>query len=134
MFVVPDLATMLTNECLKRGHSTYEISFLLKTLQAAEWHFLRDKEKHQVDFLPVVDNRPLSIIEVKVSDENFSPSLFRFHKKLESAKPYQIVYQLKRKNSKEGVRMLPAHEFLKDLRLSEESEHRPDGRRGILER
>ena len=74
------------------------------------------------------------MIEVKVSDENFSPSLFRFHRKLESAKSYQIVYQLKRKKSKEVVRILPAHEFLKDLRLSEDSEHRADGRRGILER
>ena len=80
-------------------------------------HFLRDKEKHEVDFLPVIDNRPICMIEVKVSEENFSPSLFRFHKKLENAKPYQIVYKLKRKKSKEAVRMLPAHEFLRDLQL-----------------
>ena len=80
-------------------------------------HYLRDKEKHEVDFLPVVDKRPLCMIEVKVSEENFSPSLFRFHRKLEHAKPYQIVYRLKRKKSKDGVRMLPAHEFLRDLQL-----------------
>ena len=80
-------------------------------------HYLRDKEKHEVDFLPVVDNRPLCMIEVKASEENFSPSLFRFHRKLEHTKPYQIVYGLKRKKSKDGVRMLPAHEFLRDLQL-----------------
>lgn len=80
-------------------------------------HYLRDKEKHEVDFLPVVDKRPLCMIEVKVSEENFSPSLFRFHRKLEHAKPYQIVYRLKRKKSKDSVRMLPAHEFLRDLQL-----------------
>lgn len=80
-------------------------------------HYLRDKEKHEVDFLPVVDKRPLCMIEVKVSEENFSPSLFRFHRKLEHAKPYQIVYRLKRKKSKDAVRMLPAHEFLRDLQL-----------------
>ena len=80
-------------------------------------HYLRDKEKHEVDFLPVVDNKPLCMIEVKVSDENFSPSLFRFHRKLENARAFQIVYRLKRKKSKDGARMLPAHQFLRDLEL-----------------
>ena len=81
-------------------------------------HFLKDKEKHEVDFLPVIDNRPLCMIEVKMSDENFSPSLFRFHRKLENANPFQIVYRLKRKKSKDGIRMLAAHEFLRDLHLN----------------
>ena len=80
-------------------------------------HYLRDKEKHEVDFLPVVDNRPLCMIEVKVSDENFSPSLFRFHRLLNDAKPIQVVYNLRRKKSKKMAKMLTAHEFLKDLRL-----------------
>jgi predicted AAA+ superfamily ATPase len=80
-------------------------------------HYLRDKEKHEVDFLPVVDNTPLCMIEVKVGEENFSPSLFRFHRKLKDAKPFQVVYRLKRKKSKDTARMLPAHEFLRDLKL-----------------
>lgn len=82
-------------------------------------HYLRDKEKHEVDFLLVVDNRPVSMIEVKVSDDNFSPSLFRFHRYLTKAKPFQIVYSLKHKKSKGSARMLPAHEFLRDLQLLE---------------
>jgi len=81
-------------------------------------HYLRDKEKHEVDFLPVIENRPLCMIEVKLSDENFSRSLFRFHSKLKKAKPIQIVYSLKHKKSKDSARMLPAHEFLRDLQLS----------------
>jgi len=80
-------------------------------------HFLKDKEKHEIDFLPVVDNKPVCLIEVKVSDETFAPALFRFHAKLKEARPYQIVYGLKRKKSKDGASMLPAHEFLKDLEL-----------------
>ncbi len=83
-------------------------------------HYLRDKEKHEVDFLPVVDNRPLCMLEVKVGDENFSPSLFRFHSKLKTAKPFQIVYGLKYKKSKDSARMLPAHEFLRDFQLSQD--------------
>jgi hypothetical protein len=80
-------------------------------------HYLRDREKHEVDFLPVVDNKPLCMIEVKVGDENFSPSLFRFHSRLKTAIPLQVVYGLKRKKTKESARMLPAHEFLRDMQL-----------------
>ena len=80
-------------------------------------HYLRDKEKYEVDFLPVVDNNPLCMIEVKVSDDSFSRSLFRFHRKLKNAKPFQIVYKLKRKKSKDAARMLPAHQFLRDFQL-----------------
>ena len=61
-------------------------------------HYLRHKEKHEVDFLPVVDNRPLCMIDVKTSDDSFSPSLFRFHSKLKMAKPFQIVYSLNDEN------------------------------------
>jgi len=80
-------------------------------------HFLKDKEKHEVDFLPVVDNNPLCMIEVKVSEDNFSPALFRFHRKLQTAKPFQIVYKLARRKSKDDARMLSAHEFLRDFQL-----------------
>ncbi len=33
-----------------------------------ELHYLRDKEKHEVDFLSVIDNTPVMIIEVKSGD------------------------------------------------------------------
>jgi hypothetical protein len=52
------------------------------------------------------------MIEVKVSDESFSRSLFRFHKFIKSAKPTQLVYNLKRKKSTKFMRMYPVHEFL----------------------
>ncbi len=80
-------------------------------------YYLRDKEKHEVDFLTVVDSRPVSMIEVKVSDDHFSRSLFRFQKYLKNAKPYQIVYDLKHKRSKDTASMLHAHEFLKNFQI-----------------
>ena len=80
-------------------------------------HFLRDKEKNEVDFLPVVDNKPVCMIEVKAGDDSFSASLFRFYEKLKAARPIQIVYELKRKKTKGAARMLSAHDFLKDLQL-----------------
>lgn len=80
-------------------------------------HFLRDKEKREVDFLPVIDGTPVCMIEVKVNDDNFSSSLFHFHSKLKKAKPYQVVFGLRRKKAKNEARMLSAHEFLKDFDL-----------------
>jgi len=80
-------------------------------------HYIRDKEKHEVDFLILINNKPLSIVEVKVSEDKFSPSLFRFHQYLKCSKPYQIVYDLKHKKSKGDIKMLPVHEFLSNLSL-----------------
>jgi len=57
------------------------------------------------------------MVEVKVGDDEFSSSLFRFHGYLKRAKPFQIVYRLKREKSKGPARMVPAHEFLEDLSL-----------------
>jgi hypothetical protein len=78
-------------------------------------HYLRDKEKHEVDFLTVIDKIPAQMIEVKTGDDNFSPSLFRFHNLLKEAAPIQIVYNLKNKKSRGAAKMLPVHEFLANL-------------------
>lgn len=43
-------------------------------------HFLKDKEKHEVYFLPVLDDRPVCMIEVKISDENLPPHCSGFMK------------------------------------------------------
>jgi predicted AAA+ superfamily ATPase len=80
-------------------------------------HYLRDKDKHEVDFLLLIDNVPVAMIEVKASDEHFSPSLFRFHRYLKDSKVFQLVYNLKKKKTKGSARMVPAHEFLMDFHL-----------------
>lgn len=80
-------------------------------------HYLRDKDKHEVDFLLLIDNVPVAMIEVKASDEHFSPSLFRFHRYLKDSKVFQLVYSLKKKKTKGSARMVPAHEFLMDFHL-----------------
>ena len=80
-------------------------------------HFLRNKEKHEVDFLVVVEKIPLLMVEVKTADDNFAPSLFRFHKFLPTATPVQIVHRLKHRKSRGEATMLPVHEFLRDLQF-----------------
>jgi len=78
-------------------------------------HYLRDKEKNEVDFLAVIDGRPVLMAEVKASDDSFAPSLFRFKRSVSGAKAVQIVHGLGRKKERDGVVMLAAHEFLADL-------------------
>ena len=83
-------------------------------------HFLRDKEKREVDFLVVIDNKPITMIEVKESNDSFSASLFHFHRFLKSASPVQVVYNLKHRKSSGPAKMMPVHEFLRDIKLQPE--------------
>lgn len=78
-------------------------------------HYLRDKKMREVDFLAVVDHQPAIMVEVKESDDSFSKNLFYFHSFLPGAKPYQVVYNLRRGKSKDSATMLSAREFLQRL-------------------
>jgi hypothetical protein len=51
-------------------------------LGAFELMYVRDKEKREVDFIVIKDNRPLSLFEAKEGDEAISPSGKYFAKKL----------------------------------------------------
>jgi len=97
-----------------------ELHFIEDTTgRRAALHYLRDKEKNEVDFLPVIDNKPLMMIEVKADDDSFSPSLTRFYNFLKAAKPIQLVHNLRQKKVKGPLSMLPAHKFLRDLKFEE---------------
>ncbi len=84
-------------------------------------NYVRDREKNEVDFLAVIDNVPVMLIEVKSSDENFSRALFRFKKMLPGVKGYQVVMNLKKRRSKDGVKMEKVSEFLNSLNFSPNS-------------
>ena len=81
-------------------------------------HYLRDKSRNEVDFLTVIDGHPTLMLEVKVSDDSFSKSLYRFQGYLKGTEALQVVYNIDRKKSSRGVKMLPVHEFLADLKFS----------------
>lgn len=81
----------------------------------ATLHYVRDKEKNEVDFLAVVQNQPVLMVEVKSSDDSFASSLFRFHSSWPKSKAIQVVYKLERRKSKDGVDMVRADEFLANL-------------------
>jgi len=78
-------------------------------------HYLRDKDKREVDFLSVIDKRPVHLIEVKQSDESFSRNIFHFRRFFSNISCFQLVADAKRKRTKDGVKLLSVHEFLKNI-------------------
>ncbi len=92
---------------------------LLKRLQFIEdyyghrcsLHYIRDKEGREVDFLTVIDNKIIDLIEVKLANSDISSSLLYYHKKLKPKSTVQIVGNLKRSFDKDGVRVTNPIEY-----------------------
>lgn len=78
-------------------------------------HYLRDREKREVDFLAVIDGRPVLMVEVKAGDDSFEKSLFRFRKYLPDTRAVQVVLGLKRIKNSRDVEMMAVHDFLEKL-------------------
>lgn len=78
-------------------------------------HYVRDKEKREVDFLTVRDGRPEWLIETKVSGEETS-ALKHFSSFLtRKTEPILLVKNLKRELFLEGVKVKKAGEWLETL-------------------
>lgn len=57
-----------------------------------ELHYLRDKQKREVDFLVSRDGKPWFIAEVKASDTHLSPSLGHYQRATGARHAFQIVF------------------------------------------
>jgi len=58
-------------------------------------HFIRDKNKREVDFLISKDDKPWLLIEVKLSNNSrLSPSLLYFQKQLQAKHALQVVINM----------------------------------------
>ena len=53
--------------------------------------YLKDKEKYEVDFLTVIDNEIIDMVEVKISDDNIPHSLVYFNERLGPLYPAQVI-------------------------------------------
>ena len=78
---------------------------------------LRDKEKREVDFVITLKNKPIELLEVKYSDDQFSPSLLYYSQKFPGAKSTHVSFQLNSSKSKkkvvgETIQMLSGLDFL----------------------
>ena len=59
-----------------------------------ELRYLRDKQKREVDFLVVKDQKPWFLVEVKKSDTHLSPSLAYFQNQTSAPHAFQAVLNL----------------------------------------
>lgn len=97
---------------------------LLKHAQAIEdakgrrafLHYLRTKEKKEVDFVLDVDGEPPLLIEAKTSDSKPSSSLCYFHEKYHHP-AIQVVKNLNREFKQSGIEVQKAFDFLSGLAL-----------------
>ena len=102
-------------ENLIAAHLIKEVNFLEDT-QGLKYklHLLRDKEKREVDFLIALNNKPVLLIEVKLSDNKADKSLLYYKNKLTNIKAIQVVRNLNMSNESKGIKILPAVQFLQE--------------------
>lgn len=79
-------------------------------------HYLRTKEKEEVDFTLVKDQVMEKIIEVKNSNKDISKALFTFHQKYH-VPAVQIVQELRHEKMVDGIEVIKIKRFLSELML-----------------
>lgn len=114
---IPDPAARLENLIaveLKRAVTTWtELGYGRFSL-----HYLRNKEKEEVDFLIADGDNPFLIAEVKLSDDSISPNLIKFQNVL-GVPAVQLVgkqgvFKYK-ENGKNRILIVSAHNWLSSL-------------------
>jgi hypothetical protein len=84
--------------------------------KAYSLHYLHTKERQEVDFALVSDDRVEKMIEVKYADSSLHPPLLFFHEKYKIP-ALQIVKELKRERVDKGIEIVRASDYLKTLDL-----------------
>ena len=80
-----------------------------------ELHYIKDKEKREVDFAILEDRRISHLIEVKESDASLSPALRYYEEKLKPEHCIQAVHHLKSKLKYGPIKVLAADQFCLSL-------------------
>jgi predicted AAA+ superfamily ATPase len=78
-------------------------------------HYLRTRDKREVDFAISHEDRIETLIEVKLSDNRPSPGLMYFHKRMPDTPAYQLVHNLRQEESVAGVSVVSAGRWLSEL-------------------
>lgn len=81
-----------------------------------ELKYLHTKEKQEIDFVLVKEDKIVQIIEVKNSDATISPHLYYFHEKYRLPAA-QVVNLLKKERLENGIEVVQGNNFLKHLYL-----------------
>jgi predicted AAA+ superfamily ATPase len=99
------------------SHLLAQIQFLEDTqARELELRYFRDQEKREVDFVVVEDQKPLLIVECKLTDGAISPHLHYLKQKFPNAQAWQLSHQGNKDYvSGEGITVAPAWKLLKKL-------------------
>ena len=79
-------------------------------------HYLRTKEKEEVDFALVKDDNIEQMIEVKNSGKEVSKTLYNFYKKY-NFPAIQVVKELRQERQVDGINIIRVENFLSNLFL-----------------
>jgi hypothetical protein len=107
-------------ENMVAGALLKELHFLEDTMgRSCMLHYLRDKEGREIDFLVMIDKRPVLMIEVKWSEDSLSRNFSVFSKYLPRTPGVQLVGKLDREKSYDsGTRILKAAPWLAGMDLT----------------
>lgn len=78
-------------------------------------HYLRDKDKREVDFLVVKDGVPHVLVEAKWNDSQVSAALGYYAKHLKPKHVVQVVGELSQPYQKDGIRVVSAASYFSKL-------------------
>ena len=79
-------------------------------------HYLRTKDKREVDFCTVIESKIITLFEVKLSDHKVSPSLRYFQKKY-GFKAVQVVKSLRKEYQTDNIEVRRGLDYLKSLTI-----------------
>ncbi|MBW1786596.1 MAG: hypothetical protein JRK53_08280 [Deltaproteobacteria bacterium] len=82
----------------------------------ASLHYIRTKEKKEVDFALLVENKPIGLIEAKLAETKVSPSLRYFHHKYDIP-AVQVVRHIRTERMVDGIELRRAFDYLSSLVL-----------------
>lgn len=78
-------------------------------------HYVKTKEKKEVDFVLVKDENPQTFVEVKLSDRKISDRLIYFKRKFPESEFIQLVHNLKNEEDVKGIQLRRAADWLANL-------------------
>ncbi len=109
--LVPDRAARFEN--LLAGHLLKLCHFLEDSEgHSVALHYLRDQAGRETDFLVTAGRKPWFAVEAKLSETRVDPSLRHFQERLGIPWVYQVVLEGTRDFVEDGVRVVPASQFL----------------------
>ncbi|MEI8346504.1 MAG: ATP-binding protein [Pseudomonadota bacterium] len=105
------LENLVACHLLKRAHYLADVNG-----ERTELAYIKDKDKRQIDFVTLLNNKIEYLIEVKQSDTHLHNGLAYYHHRLSPEKSFQLVYNTDRiLEPVKGIKISPLANFLAEL-------------------